>query len=374
MFRICDFADKIRFITILIAAILLVVGSALPLAHGYSQASKVNGPESQSERASSHPSKTGYHITNKYTIGGDAGWDYIVVDPEARRVYITHYQKIEVLDIDTGKLVGQITGMNGARGIALVKPISKAFATNGKTDTVSVIDLKTLKHLAELKAGKKPDAIIYDPGTDRVFVNNGDSDDMTVIDATAGKVVGTIPLGHGPEFLAADGKGTVWANLYDDSAFVTVDVKTLKVMKTTPIAGCESPSSMAFDAANRRLFVGCKNHVLAVVDPDSGKVFQTLPIGEHVDATIYDVANHLIFASTGDGVLTIIRQDSPDKYSLVENITTMRGAKTLGFDPKTGKLFSATVENVPPNATSQPAPLGKVAYEPGPFVVLEIGK
>jgi YVTN family beta-propeller protein len=329
---------------------------------------------SKSARVPTLNPKTGYHITNKYTIGGDAGWDYIVVDPDSRRVYVTHFKKIEVLNIDTGKSVGQIPDIEGARGIALVKSIGKGYATNGKTDTVSVIDLKTFKHVAELKAGKKPDAIIFDPGTDRVFVNNGDSDDMTVIDAMAGKVVGTIPLGHGPEYLAADGKGTLWVNLYDDSAFVTIDAKALKVTKTTPIAGCESPSSMAFDSANRRLFIGCKNHILAVVEPDSGKVLKTLPIGEHVDATIYDAANHLIFASTGDGVLTIVRQDSPDEYTLVENIKTMRGAKTLGFDPKTGKLFTATVENVPPNATSQPAPLGKVAYVPGPFVILEIGK
>jgi YVTN family beta-propeller protein len=216
------------------------------------------------------PAKTGYHVTNKYTIGGDAGWDYIVVDPEDRRVYVTHHRSVEVLDADTGKVVGRITDMNGARGVALVKSIGKGFATNGKTDSVIVVDLKTLERVGEIKAGKKPDATIYDPGTDRVFVNNGDSDDMTVIDPKAGRVVGTIP--------------------------------------------------------------------------------------------------------TGDGFVTIVHQDSADKYTLLENVKTVRGAKTLGFDSKTGKLFSATVENVPPNATSQPAPLGKVAYAPGPFVVVEIGK
>src|ERR1700676_214413 len=229
------------------------------------------------------PAKTGYHVTNKYTVGGDAGWDYIVVDPEDRRVYVTHHRSVEVLHADTGKVVGRITNMNGARGVALVKSVGKGFATNGKTDSVIVVDLKTLERVGEIKAGKKPDATIYDPGTDRIFVNNGDSDDMTVIDPKAGKVVGTIPLGGGPEFLAADGKGTVWTNLFDQGAFVTIDTKSLKVTKTTPIEGCKGASSMAFDSANRRLFIGCHSRVLAVVDPDSGKVVQSLPIGEHAD-------------------------------------------------------------------------------------------
>jgi YVTN family beta-propeller protein len=315
-------------------------------------------------------SKTGYHLANKYTVGGDPGWDYIAIDPDARRVYVTHYMKIEVLDADSGKVVGQITGTTGVHGIALVKSIGKGFTSNGKANTVSIIDLKTLAHVAEIMVGKKPDAITYDAGTDRVLVSNGDSDDLTIIDATAGKVVGTVPLGGAPEYSAADGKGTLWVNLEDKNAFVTVDIKAMKLTKTTPLAGCEEPASMAFDSTNRRLFIGCKNHVLAVVDPDAGKVVKTLPIGEHVDATIFDASNHLIFASTGDGVLTIVHQDSPDAYSIVDNVKTLRGAKTIAFDPKTGKLFSATVENIPETATAPPAPIGKVAYTPGPFVVL----
>ncbi len=254
-----------------------------------------------------------------------------MVDPDARRLYVTHYQKIEVLDADTGKIVGQITDTPGVHGIALVPKLGKGFTSNGKADTVSVIDLTTLKHVAEIKAGKKPDAIIYDPGTDRVFVSNGQSDNLTVIDAAAGRVVGTIPVGGAPEYSAADGRGALWVNLEDKNGFATVDVKALKVIKT-------------------------------------------LPIGEHVDATVFDAANHLIFASTGDGVLTIVRQDSPDAYSIVDNVKTMRGAKTLAFDPKTSKLFSSTVENVPLTATAPPKPIGPVAYEPGPFVVLEVGK
>jgi YVTN family beta-propeller protein len=359
-------------------AILLAACASAPSpqpaspADGTTTASTAASPQGGATPAAN--AQAGYHVTNKYTIGGDAGWDYITIDPDARRLYVTHYQRIEVLDADTGKSLGQITDTPGAHGIALVKSLAKGFTTNGKADTVSVIDLNTLKHVAEIKAGKKPDAITYDPGTDRVFVSDGESDDVTVIDPKAGKVVATIAVGGAPEYSASDGKGTTWVNLEDKNAFVTIDDKALKVTKTTPIAGCEEPASMAFDPANRRLFIGCKNQVLAIVDPDAGKVIQTLPIGVHVDATIYDPANHLIFASTGDGFLTVVRQDSPDKYSLVENAKTMRGAKTLALDPKTGKLFSATVEGVPETADAPPAPIGKVAYEPGPFVVLEIGR
>ncbi len=318
--------------------------------------------------------KTTYHVANKVPLGGDPGWDYLAVDPDARRVYVTHYMRIDVLDADSGKVIGQIANTRGVHGIALVKSTGKGFTSNGKADTVSVVDLKTLAHVGEIKVGKKPDAITYDPGTDRVFVSNGDSDDLTVIDASAARVVGTVPLGGAPEYSAADGKGTLWVNLEDKNSFVTVDIKNLNVTKTTPISGCEEPASMAFDAGNRRLFVGCKNHLLAVIDPDAGKVVRTLPIGEHVDATIFDPLSRSVFVSTGDGMLTIVYQNSADKYFVVDNVKTMRGAKTLAFDPKTSRLFSATVENVPETATGPPAPIGRVAYKPGPFVVIMIDK
>jgi len=352
--------------------ILSLAGVAVFTACGGAASSSTSNSGANPTDKTTDKTRSGYHLANKFTLGGDPGWDYVAIDPDARRVYVTHYMRIEVLDADTGKSVGQITDTPGVHGIALVK--DKGFTSNGKADTVSVIDLKTNKHVAEIKAGKKPDAITYDAGTDRVFVSNGDSDDVTVIDPTAARVVGTIPVGGAPEYSAGDGKGTVWVNLEDKNAFVTIDVKSLKLIKTTPIAGCEEPASMAFDPANRRLFIGCKNNLLAVVDPDAGKVIKTLPIGEHVDATVFDAANRLIFAPTGDGFLTIIRQDSADAYTLVDNVKTMRGAKTMAFDPKTGKIFSATVENVPANATAPPKPIGKVAYEPGPFVVITVEK
>jgi YVTN family beta-propeller protein len=367
------------------AAFLFGACSSVPSAQSTSAANAIvqntNAPtvnpqnaSSQSANSQAAASKSGYHLANKYTIGGDAGWDYVSIDPDARRVYVTHFMNIEVLDADTGKVVGQIKNTPGVHGIALVPKIGKGFASDGKTDTVSVIDLKTLAHTAEIKAGKKPDAIVYNPNDDRIYVSNGDSDDLTVIDPNAGKVVGTIPVGGAPEYSAFDDKGTVWTNLEDKNAFVTIDSKTMKVRKTTPIDGCEEPSSIALDAANRRLFIGCKNNALAVIDADSGKAIAKLPIGEHVDATVFDAASHLIYAPTGDGFLTIVHQDSADKYTILDNVPTMRGAKTMALDPKTGKIFSATVENIPPTATAPPAPIGKVAYTPGPFVVITIEK
>lgn len=330
---------------------------------------------SNSQHTNSHTpdSKAGYHLTNKFSIGGEAGWDYLAIDPDARRVYVSHLTKVEAFDADTGKSVGQIKDTPGVHGIALVPKLNRAFTSNGEVNTVSVIDLKTFAHLSEIKAGNKPDAIIYDPGAERVFVSNGESDDVTAIDAATGKVAGTVAVGGAPEYSAADGKGALWVSLEDKNAFVTIDAKALKVIKTTPLPGCEEPASMALDPANRRLFIGCKNHLLAVVDPDSGKGIKTLPIGEHVDATVFDAANHLVFASTGDGVIMIIHQDAPDAYTVVDNVKTMRGAKTMAFDPKKGKIFSATVENVPLNATGPPNPK-TVVYDPGPFVVLVVGK
>lgn len=329
---------------------------------------------SQNANSQTESSKTGYHLANKYTIGGDPGWDYVAIDSENRRVYVTHFMNVEVLDADTGKSVGQIKNTPGVHGIALVPKIGKGFTSNGKADTVSVIDLKTLAHVAEIKAGKKPDAIVYNPTDNRVYVSNGNSDDVTVIDAGTGKVVGTIAVGGAPEYSAFDDKGTVWTNLEDKNSFVTIDAKSMKVTKTTPIEGCEEPASIAFDSTNRRLFIGCKNNTLAIVDADSGKAVAKLPIGEHVDATVFDAANHLIYAPTGDGVLTIVHQDSADKYTILDNVKTMRGAKTMAFDPKTGKIFLSTVENVPMTATAPPAPIGKVAYQPGPFVVITVEK
>jgi YVTN family beta-propeller protein len=317
---------------------------------------------------------TGYRVGDKFVVGGDASWDYISIDSSARRLYVSHGTKVNVLDADTGKTIGEVADTLGVHGIALVPDLGKGFVSGGRADKVSVFDLQTLAHTAEISVGKKPDAIIYDPGTRRIFVGDADSDTMTAINVSTNHVVATIPLGGAPEYIASDLKGTVWVNLEDKNSLVTIDANTFKVRKAARLEGCKAPSSMAIDRASRRLFIGCGNRVLVIVDADTSRVIEKIPIGEHVDATTFDPEAHLIFSSTGDGNITVVHEDSPNKYSLVDTIKTMRGAKTMAFDEKTKNLYLPTVENVPTTATGPPRPTGPGAYKPGRFVVIVVEK
>jgi YVTN family beta-propeller protein len=325
--------------------------------------------------ASADGVSSGYHVSNKFTVAGNGAWDYLSIDPGTRRLYVTHATQVNIIDADTGKDLGRIENTPGVHGVALALDLGKGFTSNGKANTVSVVDLKTLDHTAEIKVGKKPDAIIYDPSTHRVFVSDGDSDEMTVIDAVTERVAGTIALGGNPEFSASDDNGTVWVNVEHKNSIGVIDAKALKLTKTIPVKGCDAPGSMAIDRANRRLFIGCsENNAFVVVNPDTGETMAKFPVGEHVDSTVFDPESGLIFSATGDGHITVVHEDTPDKYTLMETITTMRGAKTLALDPKTKKLFLATVENVPANATGPPQASGPKAYKPGPFVVLVVEK
>jgi YVTN family beta-propeller protein len=262
---------------------------------------------------------------------------------------------VEVLDVDSGEVVGKVAPTPGVHGIAIANDVGRGFVSNGQSDSVTIFDLKTLKSLSEVPAGKKPDGIIFDPATSRVFAFNGGSNSATAIDAASGKVAGTINLGGGPEFAAADGNGFVYDNLEDESQVVKIDSRNLKVVDRWPTAPCSSPSSMAIDREHRRLFVGCRSKVMAVFNLDTGKVITTLPIGDHVDASAFDPATSLIFNSNGEGTISIFHEDSPDQYSAVETVKTLPRAKTMALDPKTHQLFLSTAEN-------------------GQFVVLVVGK
>jgi YVTN family beta-propeller protein len=286
-----------------------------------------------------------YQVTKKIPIPGQGSWDYLTVDEGARRLYVSHGTQVEVLDVDSGAIVGKIENTQGVHGIAIAPDIGHGFVSDGQSSTVTIFDLKTLKTITEVPTGKKPDAIIYDPATSRVFAFNGGSNSATVIDAKDGKVAGTIDLGGGPEFAAADGNGYVYNNLEDESLVLKINSRTLKVEQRWPTAPCASPSSMAIDRANRRLFLGCRSNVMAVMNADTGQVITTLPIGDHVDATAFDVETRLIFNSNGEGTVTVIRQDSPDKYSIVETVKTLPRAKTSALDPKTHQLFLSTAES-----------------------------
>ncbi|HWO31153.1 MAG TPA: YncE family protein [Candidatus Acidoferrum sp.] len=295
---------------------------------------------------SAAPAQTGgYSVIKKIPIAGTGSWDYLSVDEAARRLYVSHGTQVEVVDIDSLAVVGSIPKTAGVHGIAIAPELGRGFVSNGQASTVTIFDLKTLKAIADVPTGQKPDAIIYDPATSRVFAFNGGSNSATAIDAASGKVAGTVNLNGGPEFAAADGKGFVFDNLEDESLVLKINSRELKVEQRWPTAPCSSPSSMAMDLANRRLFLGCRSKVMAVLAADSGKVITTLPIGDHVDATAFDAETKLIFNSNGEGTITVIHEDSPDKYTFVETVKTLPRAKTMALDPKTHRLFLSTAEN-----------------------------
>ena len=286
-----------------------------------------------------------YSITSKIPINGATSFDYLTVDEAARRLYVSHGTQVEVLDIDSLKAIGTIPKTPGVHGVAIAPELGRGFVSNGQAATVTIFDLKTLKPITDVPTGQKPDAIIYDPATSRVFVFNGGSNSATAIEAATGKVAGTVDLGGGPEFAAADGKGLVFDDLEEEGVVVAIDARKLTIVHRWPTAPCVSPSSMAIDRANHRLFLGCRSKVMAVMDADTGKVITTLPIGGHVDATAFDPATKLIFNSNGEGTVTVIRQDRPDNYSVVETVKTLPRAKTMALDPKTHRLFLSAAES-----------------------------
>jgi YVTN family beta-propeller protein len=284
--------------------------------------------------------QSGYHIIKRVPVPGTGGWDYVTVDEAGRRVYVAHATQVEVLDADTAELVGTIPNTPGVHGVAIAAEFGRGFISAGKSDSVIIFDVKTLKTLGEVKVGKKPDAIIYDPATKHVFAMNGDSDSTTVINAADGKVVGTIDLGGGPEFAVADGKGNVYINLEEKAETVHIDSNAMKVLDHWPLAPGKTATALAFDPQTRRLFAGCRGgQLMVVLDADTGKVITTAPIGERVDAAAYDPAAKLVFQSTGGGTIAVFREDSADKYTLLENVVTSPGSKTMGLDPKTHRLF-----------------------------------
>lgn len=316
----------------------------------------------------------GYHVANTYKLGGEGGWDYLTVDSAARRLYISRATHVMVVDADSGKSVGDIPDTPGVHGIALASDVGRGFTSNGREGTVSIFDIKTLATSSKVKVGANPDAILYDPATKRVFTFNGRSQDSTAIDAESGKVLGTIKLDGKPEFAASDGKGEVFVNIEDKSELTVIDPNKLEVMAKWPLAPCTEPSGLAMDRKNRRLFVGCDNKMMAVVDADSGKVLATPAIGEGVDATAFDSEAGLAFASCGEGVLTVVKEDSPTSFSVAENVKTQQGARTMALDEKTHNVFVVTAKFGPPPAATADNPHPRRSILPDSFVVLVLSK
>ncbi|MGA8443194.1 MAG: YncE family protein [Candidatus Sulfotelmatobacter sp.] len=313
---------------------------------------------------------SGYHPLAKVTLGGEGFWDYLAMDAGARRLYISRWTHVMVVDADSYQVVGDIPSIEGVHGIAIAREFGRGFISEDEANRVTIFDLKTLKKVGNAKTGQNPDAIIYDPASKRTFAYNGHDGTATAIDAATGSVVGTVDLGGSPEFAAADGHGHVYNNLEDKNEVVQIDSKTLKIMNRWPLAPGESPSAMAIDLRHRRLFIGCHNKMIVVMDADTGKVVATPAIGEGVDAARFDPGSQFLFSSNGDGTLTVIHEDSPDKYSVIDNVQTERGARTMELDKKTHRIYTVTAD-LGPQPTEPHRPPSMV---PGTFRLLVLGQ
>lgn len=309
-----------------------------------------------------------YRIAHTYTLGGDGTWDYIVPDPPNHRLFIARQNRVMVVDEATGALLGAVTGINGAHGTAIAAATGHGFATSGRDRSVVMFDLKTFKTLARIPAAEDADAIIYDVPSSRVFTFNGDAHSSTVIDPRAGTRLANIPLGGKPEYGASAGDGKVYANLTDTSEVVEIDAKTLSVSRKWPTAPCRQPVSMAIDTAHRRLFSGCRSGVMAISDYAAGRVVATVPIGTGVDGAGYDRASGDAFASNADGTLTIVHQDDPDQYRVIQTLETAPAARNMGLDPTTHRVFLVSAKFGPPPAAGR----GRGAVLPNTFTLMVV--
>ena len=318
--------------------------------------------------AQSSPS---YRITHTYTLGGDGGWDYIVPDPPNHRLFIGRQNRVMVVDEDTGTLLGEVTGIQGAHGTALADASGHGFATSGQDGSVVMFDLKTLKVLGRIPAAEDADAIIYDSASDRVFTFNGDAHSSTVIDPRAGTLITNVPLGGKPEYGVSAGDGRVYANLTDTSEVVEIDAKTATVGRRWSTGPCKQPVAMAIDTAHQRLFSGCRSGAMAISDYRSGTVVATAPIGAGVDGAGFDAASGDAFAANADGTLTVIHQDAPDQYHVTQTVQTPERARNMGLDPTNHRLYivSAKFGPVPAGAQGNRA-RGPVL--PGTFTLMVI--
>lgn len=309
-----------------------------------------------------------YHFIKEIPLPGDGGWDYLTVDAAARRLYVSHGTEVIVMDLAKDKVMGEITNTPGVHGIALAPELGRGMVTCGREDKAAFVDLKTLELLSKTDTGANPDSMLYEPGRREFYTFNGRGQSATVIEAESARVVATIPLGGKPEFAQADSKaGLVFDNLEDKNEVVVIDAKTHKLVNHWPISPGEEASGMAVDTENHRLFLGCHNHLMVMMDSRSGKVLATVPIGDGVDANAFDPATSLAFASCGDGTTTIARE-AGDQLTVVQTLKTERGARTLALDPATHKIYLASARFDAPAAGQR---RGKMI--PGTFKILVYG-
>jgi len=315
---------------------------------------------------------SGYHLLKTIPVAGDTFWDYLKFQPSTRRLFIAHGDHVDVVNVDTGKIVGTMGGMEGIHGVVLAPQFNRGFVTDGRAAKVWIFNLKTLKVIGSAPDDKDADGDVYDPASKRVFTMNGDSDTSTVIDAKTGKVVGHIALGGQPEFPVADGRGHVYANIESTSEIIEIDSHAMKITHRWPLAPGTWPSGLAIDAKHHILFSGCRNKLMVVMNADDGKVLATEPIGQGVDATRFDPGTDYAFASNGaSGTLTVVHEDSPTSFHVVEDVKTELGARTMALDPKTHDVYLVTADI---QRIDHPAPHTRpFRMAPGTFRVLVYG-
>ena len=329
---------------------------------------------SQCFAAAEVPAKPDYAIIKRIPLAGDGGWDCCRLDDAGNRLFVSHENQVQVVDVATGKLVGTIAGTKGVHDIAIAGDLKKAFISNGKDSSVTIIDVTTLAVLNKITVtGSDPDAIVYDPFSHCVFSFNGKSDNATVIDAKTDKVIATVLLGGAPEFAVSNGAGLLFVNLEDKDEVAVIDTKSMKIERRWPVAPASKPCAMAIDVKTNRLFIGCRSKVGLAMDAASGKVLASLPIGDHVDGACFDASKGLAFFSNGEGTITAIEAEPVDNYEVVQTIATQKGAKTIALNPVTHHLYlpSAEYGTAPAPTTDKPKP--KAPVKPGSFVILDVG-
>lgn len=304
---------------------------------------------------------------------GDTGWDYLTFDAPSHRLYVSRSDRVLVIDPDARRVLGEIAPTPGVHGIAVAPELDRAFTSNGRASSVTVFSPSNLATVGEVKGtGENPDAILYDGSSGRVFTFNGRGKSATAINAKTLAIEGTVPLEGKPEGPAADGKGRIFVNIEDTNTLVVFDSRSLAVIARWSLSPCDEPTGLALDAAHERLFVGCHNRLMMVVDASSGRIVASLPIGDGVDGTAFDPATGLAYASNGDGTLTVVHEDSPESFRVIQNVPTQRGARTLALDPTTHKVYLVTARFGPPPAATPERPNPRPPMLPGTAVVLVV--
>jgi DNA-binding beta-propeller fold protein YncE len=315
------------------------------------------------------PAVGAYHLLQTIPIPGDDGWDHPTVDTVARRLYVTHGTHVAVIDVDSGKLIGKIENTPGVHFTVIDPELNRGFISNGGAHRLTIFDATTLKTTGEVQStGENPGPTVFDPATRRVFTFNLNSNTATVVASKEGIVVGAFQLGGKPELVGTDGKGTIFANLVQKNVVLQIDAWTMTPRQTWPVAPGEGPRTMAVDQKNGRLFIGCANRRMVVLDSNNGRVIGSVPIGAGPDDSAYDPETRLVYTSNGDGTVSVVQQDSPDKYHLLETVKTAPGARNMALDLKTKRIFLPLSDRGPPSPTS---PRG--ALIPGTFRVLVFG-